>query len=1026
MKNLSDEKLSELIRKEWTDGVRVIIIDEASLLDIKHIYRVQQLCNQVSLGNSSFSLLDSKLKDKYPFGRFLVILVGDIRQLPPIKGSFFWESSIRKYVLESPSESYNEVTTRKGQVVKLIYKQIRYGFLVGQARAAGDVAQSSLVEAISVLEFQSPMTDSVMETLQRKTMPIEEFPLWIDALYPTSTNAERTVLSYHIGLYKAKQLDVPFIVWHNQIVSPANLNDLSPDAMSAFCQGRIQLLAFFFETNLGHLNAQDKIRNLKTTAGVVNGAPVKQMRLVFDLSNPEHAIASKKIDSARGFQIIDLGDLRPIAIEVLLVDAVPDQWPVDLLSSHQMTTVGGQVVECGVDGLPATRQCRIMVSTTNNTDTIKNYKSIPAVEVLVPGMDIGQGITTYKLQGITATGGIVPVFNQQPTPSGKNMTMEDVVVCVSRCRRSQDWKLFPIHSAGNLNHMRDLKFNENTVVFSKIINPTTGLMDPTLLTDENRGSMAKAGKTMMTTKKMLESFLKIEGIDDKEKRNKSIGALLVPDLKAYIQYRDIKSKLGSKPSLKPQLIAQIVDYLNAQLDPTKKPTDETFQRLTWQLVHSIVSKHKPIPAPPNSGNLVTKQSASVSRTKSVSNTKPKPAVPRNQPLQSTFPPNMQSPSSLILPSQSNTGLHNFGVSCYLNVIIQFFYHQLYLCMRNSTALDPTGSKYPVMMVLLTGKNVDELSSKLWRVMLDMDKNVRTTTTKDERITNWRTLVDSLHYAKIQVDVAEAFFSILNSSNLNLQSIFESMLSQSYWTIETDLEPSTFIRDKPNVSKELYVQLDVNKSKTSQVLGDNFLEQLAFQQSVVRRHGSNEPNALDPDINANLVSTLVACPVFLTFTYKLFQHHGITDRTRGTKLFPKILYTQFLSLEEAIGKRTLPGAPIFISSDLIAQKPTYELVCIYLHRGNTLHSGHYTCFVKCGNSDVWNYCNDERVVSMSYKEIETWEQAQKFLLSNLVTKEDVRLTTPYVFIYRKVDYENDLLVQTFGKLLITKLKYCYFF
>jgi len=42
--------------------------------------------------------------------------------------------------------------------------------------------------------------------------------------------------------------------------------------------------------------------------------------------------------------------------------------------------------------------------------------------------------------------------------------------------------------------------------------------------------------------------------------------------------------------------------------------------------------------------------------------------------------------------------------------------------------------------------------------------------------------------------------------------------------------------------------------------------------------------------------------------------------------------------------------------------SYDLYAVLVHRGHSLHSGHYVCYVKAGNG-MWHLCDDHRVAQV---------------------------------------------------------------
>jgi hypothetical protein len=395
------DQLTKMLKTEWSSSMSVIVVDEVSMLDERHIYRLQQVCLQVSNCDSKFKDTYSKNPDSYPFGRFLVIMMGDTRQLPPVNGSFFYESAIKKFALKLPSANYNIVTGIKGKMSSLVHEKFRWSFLEGQTRTS-DEKQIKIINKIGKISPTSPFDDELMEELGDKVIKTADLSKWSDSSFIVLTNAERHLFCYYLGLSKAKRLNIPFITWNNKVTKPSNLYDnLTPEDISRFHIDRKELLGTFYFGCKGYLNAQESSRQLKTRLGIVNSAYVRQEALIFDENSKEGREIASKLRQATGFQIIHLGANIPLAIECTLLNQDSANWPVKDLSSHPT-------------------ECRILVSAQNQRGSFKNYKNLPLVEYQCAGVDSAHAGTDYKFQGRTQES-VVLVVNNQPTSSGINL-----------------------------------------------------------------------------------------------------------------------------------------------------------------------------------------------------------------------------------------------------------------------------------------------------------------------------------------------------------------------------------------------------------------------------------------------------------------------------------------------------------------------------------------------------------------------------------------------------------------------------
>merc|ERR1712130_480299 len=73
----SDKKLAEL--RESLSELKLLVIDEVSLISSDMMYKLDKRLREIFLE-----------RKKIPFGGIGIILVGDLLQLPPVKGGFIF------------------------------------------------------------------------------------------------------------------------------------------------------------------------------------------------------------------------------------------------------------------------------------------------------------------------------------------------------------------------------------------------------------------------------------------------------------------------------------------------------------------------------------------------------------------------------------------------------------------------------------------------------------------------------------------------------------------------------------------------------------------------------------------------------------------------------------------------------------------------------------------------------------------------------------------------------------------------
>ncbi len=171
-------------------GVRLLIIDEVSMVDCSLLERTDRMLQQL-------------LEDKSPFGGLGVILMGDFFQLPCIGRPLFSASS----------------STRAGQ----LFREFQVFHFTQQMRAASDQEHANMLESLRQTDSPSMTAEHLAQLQVLSLDAMRSDPSWRFAPIVVTNNRERHALNItQLKAFACRQ-GVPLVRWKNVLHSQAAL-----------------------------------------------------------------------------------------------------------------------------------------------------------------------------------------------------------------------------------------------------------------------------------------------------------------------------------------------------------------------------------------------------------------------------------------------------------------------------------------------------------------------------------------------------------------------------------------------------------------------------------------------------------------------------------------------------------------------------------------------------------------------------------------------------------------------------------
>jgi hypothetical protein len=384
-----DTKSLENLQLEF-EGVRLLIIDEISMVDWRKLHQIHIRLQQIQ-GN------------RLPFGGISVIGCGDFYQLPPVTGES-WQATM----LSERFESFEKASATR------LMRMFHLSHLTIQQRSNEGIHTVALERCRS----GDSNIPGIIHSMGYQVLSEAEQSRWNEATVLVTSNVER----HHINLARIKQQAKssgrPVICWKKELGSATTLLSGSyadplftkyPESCHYFLHGAPAIIE----------------QNINVTLGIANGTKATLHSLTLD---PRYIT-----EDIRTIQTTTAGDLAiihtPMAVNVELNEPIhhnlKSRWPKDACIADDQTA--GVII-------PLTHKMK-----NAKTDINKKLKldCFP--------FDLRYAMTFYKCQGQTL-GQVIMDIRKRPHPM-PNINHPAFYVGFSRVRNRDSIRFLPFEDA---------------------------------------------------------------------------------------------------------------------------------------------------------------------------------------------------------------------------------------------------------------------------------------------------------------------------------------------------------------------------------------------------------------------------------------------------------------------------------------------------------------------------------------------------------------------------------------------------
>lgn len=405
MKNsttLNDSKLSPL--QQTFHGIKLIIIDETSMIDYTKLYKIHTRLQQIT-GNSSLL-----------FGGISILLCGDFYQLPPVR-SESWQTTI----LDTPKDFVDE-KTRTREITKKIMESFLLADLTIQQRSIDQKHTENLnacrLGTKNCLQIVNDYGILSQQDLQND---------FESATIIVASNYEKNVLNLSRAKIFAKKMGLPVIAWQKK---PKSNMVISTTALSILYQQEVSLLHYFVEGAPALLLANQNL-DLK----IANGTQVTLHSLTLDQRTKAEDI--NLISQATPGSVVIIN--CPASVNVELTSSFHQQakqvWPDQARIPNEEKLV-----------IPLTNQDNYFTELKYDRHTTLQFEAFP--------FDLRFVLTFHKSQGQTLDKVILDI-RSRPVQLGK-MLFSGFYVGLSRVKSSSDIRLIRFNDSNTKRYLNKL------------------------------------------------------------------------------------------------------------------------------------------------------------------------------------------------------------------------------------------------------------------------------------------------------------------------------------------------------------------------------------------------------------------------------------------------------------------------------------------------------------------------------------------------------------------------------------------
>ena len=303
-------------------------------------------------------------------------------------------------------------------------------------RAAECRTQQLLVN--SFRQSEHPITRTHFRHLRQLTADdVLHDPSWLDAVIVTPGNQIRNALNKDAIQRLGRRLGVPVLRWRLPLTD-ASARQLPVDLQDQLYDQCTEAWAYFVVSAPAYLDF-----NLKPSLGLANGTACRLYSVILHPSCDNDQFRDDYTCAQPG-EFVDI--LVPHTVNVQLVDSAACNWP---------STVGT------VDGvLPPVvpvpgRGKNTFALGPKVFEHWHKRKKVRALSAVTSGFDLGFSVTYHKVQGKTVSKVILCV-NKASRELG-HLTTQALYVGLTRVRRNDDMRIFPLAAGQTLDHLLRLK-----------------------------------------------------------------------------------------------------------------------------------------------------------------------------------------------------------------------------------------------------------------------------------------------------------------------------------------------------------------------------------------------------------------------------------------------------------------------------------------------------------------------------------------------------------------------------------------
>ncbi len=396
-------------------AVWILVIDEVSMMGASQLAQVaDRLCE----------LGDPQL----PFGGFGVILMGDFYQLASVGTKPLYVASLQL----SSSDGH------RAQMGAHLFRQFRLFELTEQMRAAECSIQRSLIDSFRTNEH--PFRREHLRYLKQLTATdIRGDASWLDAIIVTPGNHVRCAINKDRIVRLAQHLRVPVLRWKLPLIDES-ARQLPQAVIDDMYDRYSDAWAYFVVSAPAYVDF-----NMKPSLGVANGTSCVLHSIVMDPSTSDLEEIERTYAVTAPGEFVNIP--VPRATNVQLVGLAAETWPADAPSVNNLRPP--------VLPLPGKGKNTILLGPKVLDQHARHRRKKRAMSAATSGFDLGFAATFHKIQGKTVPK-IILCLNKVPRDLGQ-LSTQSLYVGLTRVKRNEDMRIFPLRPGQNLDHLLRLK-----------------------------------------------------------------------------------------------------------------------------------------------------------------------------------------------------------------------------------------------------------------------------------------------------------------------------------------------------------------------------------------------------------------------------------------------------------------------------------------------------------------------------------------------------------------------------------------